>query len=112
LNTETCWGSEAPRAASRDVAFLSTLQSVIAARAALRPEGSYTAKLLEQGTLRVAQKVGEEGLEVALAAVAQGDEQLIGEAADLLFHLSLLLIAKGLNLAQVVAELERRHTAT
>jgi phosphoribosyl-ATP pyrophosphohydrolase/phosphoribosyl-AMP cyclohydrolase len=110
-NTETCWGRDAPRAASRDLAFLSTLQAVLAERAALRPAGSYTAKLLEAGTLRIAQKVGEEGLEVALAAAAQGNEQLVGESADLLYHLLLLLEVKGLGLANVVAELERRHAA-
>jgi phosphoribosyl-ATP pyrophosphohydrolase/phosphoribosyl-AMP cyclohydrolase len=111
LLTETCWGSDAPRAASRELAFLSTLQSVIAERAAVRPPGSYTAKLLGEGPLRVAQKVGEEGLEVALAAVAQSADALVGEAADLLYHLLLLLEVKQLKFAQVVAELERRHTA-
>ncbi len=112
LNTESCWGSDAPQAASRDLAFLSTLQAVIAERARLRPAGSYTAKLLEQGVLRIAQKVGEEGLELALAAVTQSDEEIIGEAADLLFHAILLLEVKGLSLERVVGELERRHAAS
>jgi len=111
MNTPTCWGQDAPRAASQDVAFLSTLQTVIAQRVALRPAGSYTVKLLDAGLLRIAQKVGEEGLEVALAAAAQGDAQIIGEAADLIYHLLLLLEVKQLSLAQVVAELERRHAA-
>jgi phosphoribosyl-ATP pyrophosphohydrolase/phosphoribosyl-AMP cyclohydrolase len=109
LQTPTCWGQDAPRAASEELAFLSTLQAVIAQRVALRPAGSYTVKLLEEGTLRIAQKVGEEGLELALAAAAQGEAQIIGEAADLLYHLLLLLEVKNLSLARVVAELARRH---
>jgi phosphoribosyl-ATP pyrophosphohydrolase/phosphoribosyl-AMP cyclohydrolase len=59
----------------------------------------------------MAQKVGEEGLEVALAAVCETDEKLVGESADLVFHLLVLLRARGLGLADVVAELARRHTA-
>lgn len=109
--TRTCWGAAAPRAAAQEVAFLNTLENVIADRIQTRPEGSYTAKLLAEGTRRVAQKVGEEGLELALAAVAQSDQDVIGEAADLLYHTLLLLKVKHLSLAQVVSELERRHAA-
>ena len=61
------------------------------------------------GPRRIAQKVGEEGLELALASVAQSDAEVIGEAADLLYHLLLLLKVKQLSLAQVVEELEARH---
>jgi phosphoribosyl-ATP pyrophosphohydrolase/phosphoribosyl-AMP cyclohydrolase len=107
----TCWGAEAPRSAAQHVAFLGTLEQVIAERIATRPEGSYTAKLLAEGTRRVAQKVGEEGLELALAAVAQSDDEVIGEAADLLYHTLLLLKVKGLSLEHVVTELGRRHAA-
>jgi phosphoribosyl-ATP pyrophosphohydrolase/phosphoribosyl-AMP cyclohydrolase len=88
---------------------LSTLENIIAQRIATRPEDSYTAQLLEGGVRRIAQKVGEEGLELALAAVAQSDEEIIGEAADLLYHSLLLLKVKGLSLAQIVAELAARH---
>jgi phosphoribosyl-ATP pyrophosphohydrolase/phosphoribosyl-AMP cyclohydrolase len=109
--TRTCWGEDAPRAAAEKLAFLGTLEQIIAQRIAQRPEGSYTAKLLAEGTRRIAQKVGEEGLELALAAVAQSDEEVIGEAADLLYHAMLLLQAKGLSLAAVIANLEARHTA-
>jgi phosphoribosyl-AMP cyclohydrolase / phosphoribosyl-ATP pyrophosphohydrolase len=112
LNTATCWGEDAPRAAVQKLSFLDTLEQVIGQRVADRPEGSYTATLLEQGTLRIAQKVGEEGLELALAGVAQSDGQIIGEAADLLFHAMLLLKVKNISLAQVVAELEARHAAS
>jgi phosphoribosyl-ATP pyrophosphohydrolase/phosphoribosyl-AMP cyclohydrolase len=109
LNTATCWGADAPRAAVQKLTFLDTLEKVVGQRVADRPEGSYTAKLLAQGTLRIAQKVGEEGLELALAGIAQSDAEIIGEAADLFFHTLLLLKVKNISLAQVVAELEARH---
>lgn len=107
--SRTCWGEDAPRTATAPLAFLNTLEQVIRERIATRPEGSYTAKLLAEGTRRIAQKVGEEGLELALAAVAQSDAEVIGEAADLLYHALLLLQVKNLSLANVVAELESRH---
>jgi phosphoribosyl-AMP cyclohydrolase / phosphoribosyl-ATP pyrophosphohydrolase len=109
LGTVTCWGKDAPQSSAQDIAFLGKLGQIVAQRIAARPEGSYTAKLMEAGLTRIAQKVGEEGLELALAAVAQSDREVISEAADLLFHTVLLLEAKGLSLAQVVAELESRH---
>jgi phosphoribosyl-ATP pyrophosphohydrolase/phosphoribosyl-AMP cyclohydrolase len=110
LGTTTCWGQDAPRSLAQDLAFLGTLEQIVAQRIATRPQGSYTAKLMDAGLTRIAQKVGEEGLELALAAVAQSDGEVIGEAADLLFHTVLLLKVKGLSLAQVVAELESRHS--
>jgi len=111
LGTPTCWGKSPPQAVAQRTAFLGILEGVIAQRAATRPAGSYTAKLLAEGTRRIAQKVGEEGLELALAGVAQSDPEIIGEAADLLYHMLLLLQVKGLSLSQVVAELEARHAA-
>jgi phosphoribosyl-ATP pyrophosphohydrolase/phosphoribosyl-AMP cyclohydrolase len=108
LDTATCFGDEAPTAAGR-LAFLGALEAVIAQRMADRPEGSYTARLFAEGPKRIAQKVGEEGLEVALAAVAEADDKLVAEAADLLYHLLLLLRSRGLRLEHVVAELESRH---
>jgi phosphoribosyl-ATP pyrophosphohydrolase/phosphoribosyl-AMP cyclohydrolase len=108
--TATCWGDKPPQSAAQQVAFLGTLEEVIAERIATRPNGSYTAKLLAEGTRRIAQKVGEEGLELALAGVAQSDQEIIGEAADLLYHMLLLLKVKNLSLSQVVTELESRHT--
>ena len=95
-----------------DLAFLTRLESVIAQRIAERPEGSYTARIWAEGPTRIAQKVGEEGVEVALAAVTQADDRLVGESADLLFHLVLLLKTRNLSLATVVRELEHRHAAT
>ncbi len=89
--------------------FLGTLDALVAERERERPAGSYTTSLFEKGTRRIAQKVGEEGVETALAAVAQGDEELIGESADLLYHLLVLLRARGLGLAEVLQLLETRH---
>lgn len=109
LGTATCWGEGAPQSDAQRLAFLSKLEHIIEQRIATRPPDSYTAKLLEAGVRRIAQKVGEEGLELALAAVAQSDEEIIGEAADLMYHSLLLLKSKGLSLAQIVAELAARH---
>ncbi len=107
VGTATCFGDEA--AAGGPLAFLSKLEGVIAQRIAENPEGSYTARLFAKGPARIAQKVGEEGLEVALAAVAEGDDKVISESADLLYHLLVLLKSRGVTLARVVAELESRH---
>lgn len=109
LNTPTCWGDEAPRSAAESLQFLHALENIIEQRVAQRPEGSYTTRLLSEGTRRIAQKVGEEGLEVALAAVAQSPREIVGEAADLLYHLLLLLKVKQISLTQVVDELRQRH---
>ena len=107
LGTATCFGDTSP--AAGHLTFLGALGTVIAQRIADRPEGSYTARLYAQGPKRIAQKVGEEGLEVALAAVAEADDKLVAESADLLYHLLLLLESRGLRLEHVVAELESRH---
>lgn len=104
--TDTCFGNTAARS---DFAFLAQLERVIAERITQQPEGSYSAKLWAAGTKRIAQKVGEEGVEVALAATAGDGKELVSEAADLLFHLTLLLKKRELSLQDVVSELERRH---
>lgn len=115
LGAATCFGDDSPigrqphARGSSDLAFLGALESIIAQRIAERPEGSYTARLYARGPKRIAQKVGEEGLEVALAAVAETDDKLVAESADLLYHLLLLLKSRGLGLGRVVAELEARH---
>jgi phosphoribosyl-ATP pyrophosphohydrolase/phosphoribosyl-AMP cyclohydrolase len=106
--TLTCFGDE-PRSGTESIAFLAKLEAVIAQRATDKPETSYTARLLEKGIARVAQKVGEEGVELALAAVGDGEDKVVGESADLLFHLLVLLRARGLTLQQVVNELQVRH---
>ncbi len=92
-----------------DTAFLMELQAIIRRRLADAPEGSYTARLASQGVLKVAQKVGEEGVELALAAAAQDDARVTAEAADLVYHLLLLLELRKLTFGDVIAELEQRH---
>jgi phosphoribosyl-ATP pyrophosphohydrolase/phosphoribosyl-AMP cyclohydrolase len=89
--------------------FLATLDALVKDRAVNALPDSYTGKLFASGVRRIAQKVGEEGVETALAAVAQDDEALLGEAADLLYHLLVLLRARGLGLADAVAVLAQRH---
>jgi phosphoribosyl-ATP pyrophosphohydrolase/phosphoribosyl-AMP cyclohydrolase len=106
--TLTCFGDEA-RHASAPLSFLAKLEGVIAQRATQKPEDSYTARLLGKGISKVAQKVGEEGVETALAGAGESEQKLIEESADLLFHLLVLLRARGLKLSQVVSQLESRH---
>lgn len=104
----TCFG-DVPLARAEPLAFLAQLEQIIAARALERPEGSYTARLLASGLRRIAQKVGEEGVEVALAGLGEDETALRGECADLLYHLLVLLKARSLDLSGVVEELRRRH---
>ena len=91
--------------------FAPWLWRVVAERAATRPEGSYVDALLDEGPAAAAQKVGEEGVEAALAAVGDSDERLVEELADLWFHSYVLLAARGLDPARVEEELVRRHGA-
>ena len=91
------------------LAFLAELEQILAGRKNADPESSYTARLYAKGTKRIAQKVGEEGVEVALAAMAKDREELINESADLLYHLTVLLQNEGLQLADVVNCLKERH---
>lgn len=106
----TCFGDE-PASRAETLDFLARLEDVIAARIHDAPEGSYTARLYAKGVRRVAQKVGEEGLEVALAGAGEPDAQLVSESADLVFHLLLLLRSRSIPLAAVVNELRQRHLA-
>jgi phosphoribosyl-AMP cyclohydrolase / phosphoribosyl-ATP pyrophosphohydrolase len=109
-DTPTCFGDGQPPVAD-GLPFLARLEAIIEQRIAEHPEGSYTAKLYGQGVKRMAQKVGEEGVEVALAAQTGDKAELISESADLLFHLALLLRARDLSLDAVAAELAARHRA-
>ena len=104
-------GGDDGAASAKPGAFLPALEGLIAARLRDAPEGSYTARLASQGVKRIAQKVGEEGVETALAATGGGREELVGESADLLYHLLVLLRAKGIPLAEVERELARRHAS-
>jgi phosphoribosyl-ATP pyrophosphohydrolase/phosphoribosyl-AMP cyclohydrolase len=106
--TLTCFGDQ-PRNAVTPIAFLARLEAVIAQRATAQSDASYTAKLLARGINKVAQKVGEEGVETALAGVNESDQKLVEESADLLFHLLVLLRARQVALADVINELEKRH---
>jgi phosphoribosyl-AMP cyclohydrolase / phosphoribosyl-ATP pyrophosphohydrolase len=103
--TSSCFGDEV----QPPLGFLAELDALIAQRYAERPAGSYTTKLFEGGIRRMAQKVGEEGVETALAAVAQDDDALLGEAADLVYHLAVALRARGLGLSDVAGVLSQRH---
>lgn len=92
-----------------DTAFLAELEAVIRERITTPTPGSYVSRLLSEGVRRQAQKVGEEAVELALAAATGDEREQLDEAADLLFHLLVLLNARGLSLADVVSVLEARH---
>lgn len=108
--TESCFADAAPTDAQR-LAFVAVLENIIANRIADQPEGSYTAQLFAEGPGRIAQKLGEEGVETALAAVTRDDSGLVSESADLVFHLLLLLKSRELDLERVVEELRARHAS-
>ena len=92
-----------------DLGFLDTLQGIIRARLENPTDGSYTASLVARGPQRVAQKIGEEGVELALASVSGERNDVINESADLVYHLLVLLSTHGISLAEVVSTLESRH---
>jgi phosphoribosyl-AMP cyclohydrolase / phosphoribosyl-ATP pyrophosphohydrolase len=104
LGTTSCFGAEAAPGLGR----LAELERTIARRAVADPASSWTAKLLAQGPKRIAQKVGEEGVETALAGVAGDDAELASEAADLVYHLLVLLNARNLVFQDVLDVLARR----
>ena len=93
----------------QNISFLNDLENIIHQRLDQQPDSSYTASLVASGSKRVAQKVGEEAVELALAAVAGERDEQISEAADLLFHMLVLLNSQGIRLADVVEELAARH---
>jgi phosphoribosyl-ATP pyrophosphohydrolase/phosphoribosyl-AMP cyclohydrolase len=112
----TCFGAVLDGGASAPVALadpgghlLSRLAATIGRRARERPEGSYTVKLLDRGVAKIAQKMGEEAVETVVAATAEDDARLAAESADLLYHLLVLLHARGVPLERVWDELERRE---
>ena len=95
---------------SNDV--LSRLAAIIKTRRNARPEDSHTRRLLDEAPIKPAKKLGEEAIEVAIAALAQDDNALILESADLLYHFLVVLESRGIMLDDVLAELERRMSAT
>jgi phosphoribosyl-ATP pyrophosphohydrolase/phosphoribosyl-AMP cyclohydrolase len=102
----SCFETEA-----RPTGFLGELEEIIADRLSGSDENSYTRKLVSKGIHKVAQKVGEEGVEVVIEALRNDDDLFLGESADLLFHLLVLLQAKGKKLSDVEAVLRERHAA-
>lgn len=107
LDLDTCF--DVPERVVPELAFLADLERVIIERDEHRPEGSYTSTLLETGVKRIAQKVGEEGVETALAAVAGDDEELLNESADLIYHIMVLLRSRKQELGSLVEVLKIRH---
>src|SRR5882757_2724990 len=103
--TVSCFGDSG----ATGVGFLAQLDQVVADRIKSGDKTSYTVRLVQEGIARVAQKVGEEGVETALAALQKNQKEFTGEAADLLYHLIVLLRAKKLSLADAIAVLEKRH---
>jgi phosphoribosyl-ATP pyrophosphohydrolase len=94
------------------IAFLSSLDELIRERMATRPANSYVASLIASGDKRLAQKLGEEAVELAIAVTAGDRDEQLEEAADLLFHILVALNAKGIRLEHVTAVLEQRHAGT
>jgi phosphoribosyl-ATP pyrophosphohydrolase/phosphoribosyl-AMP cyclohydrolase len=107
LGSDTCFDGQGK--VFPELAFLAELQRVIKKRNEDRPDGSYTTTLFAAGKKRIAQKVGEEGVETALAAVAGDDEELLNESADLVYHLLVLLRARNLELESLLEVLKVRH---
>lgn len=106
LGTVSCFNAQQAPA----LTFLAELEQVIASRKGADPKSSYTASLYAKGTKRIAQKVGEEGVETALAATVHDHDELVNESADLLYHLTVLLQQEGLELADVINKLKERHS--
>ena len=107
LGNTTCWDTD-PQEESQMV-WLSQLERLLATRKNADPESSYTASLYARGTKRISQKVGEEGVEVALAATSGDKAELVCESADLLYHLMVLLQDQGLSMNDVINKLKQRH---
>ncbi|WP_217515484.1 bifunctional phosphoribosyl-AMP cyclohydrolase/phosphoribosyl-ATP diphosphatase HisIE [Vibrio metschnikovii] len=105
--TTTCWDGDSQE--ESPMVWLHQLEQLLAARQSADPESSYTASLYASGTKRIAQKVGEEGVEVALAAATGDKAELISESADLIYHLLVLLQDQGLALSDVIDKLKQRH---
>lgn len=105
LGTLSCFGGEG----AEGPGWLAELSRIVAARAASGDETSYTARLLKEGPARIGQKIGEEGVELALAAVSRDAAGCTEEAADLLYHLTVLMEARGFGWEDVVSVLRARH---
>ena len=104
--TDTCWGEKNE---TNPLRFLSELQDFIIKRHEEMPEGSYTTSLFKDGLNRMAQKVGEEALELVIEAVNGTNDRLVYEGSDMLYHLIVLLTSKGLRIEDMARELQERH---
>lgn len=107
LGTESCFGGEL-----EGPGWLAKLKRIVAERARSDDEASYTRKLVAEGAGRIAQKIGEEGVEIALAAVTRDNQGCIEETADLLYHLTVLMEVRGFDWNDVTAVLQSRHDST
>ncbi|MDA9555903.1 bifunctional phosphoribosyl-AMP cyclohydrolase/phosphoribosyl-ATP diphosphatase HisIE [Vibrio sp.] len=105
--TTTCW--DADKAEETQWVWLHQLEQLLAERKNADPDSSYTAHLYSRGTKRISQKVGEEGVEVALAATSGDKAELVCESADLIYHLMVLLQDQGLSMDVVINKLKERH---
>lgn len=111
--TDTCWGQRNDRPIEpSSLLFLGELQDFIERRKQEMPEGSYTTSLFRDGVNKMAQKVGEEALELLIEATNGTNERLLYEGADMIYHLLVLLTSKGLRIEQMLDELASRHTPT
>lgn len=104
LGRESCFGELAP-----SLEFIAKLEQILSDRKTASPESSYTASLYAKGTKRIAQKVGEEAVETALAATVHNRQETIDEASDLVYHLLVLLQQENLDLSAIAQNLKRRH---
>ncbi len=107
--TDTCWGEENKTANDNPLLFLSELSDFIEKRYKEMPEGSYTTSLFKDGLNRMAQKVGEEALELVIEATNGTNDRMIYEGSDMLYHLIVLLTSKGMRIEDMAAELRERH---
>jgi phosphoribosyl-ATP pyrophosphohydrolase/phosphoribosyl-AMP cyclohydrolase len=105
LGTTSCFSE----GGAAGVGWLAELRRIVAERARADPKESYTARLLDQGVMRIGQKIGEEGVEIALAAVGRDAEGCVEESADLIYHLTVLMEARGFGWEDIAAKLRDRH---
>ena len=106
LNQRSCFSS-----VNENAHWLQQLEQIIQSRDELRPEGKYTTQLFERGVKRIAQKVGEEGVEVALAAMSQCKQEVMNESADLIYHLFVLLRSQKIAFSEVLKVMQQRSVA-
>ena len=112
--TDTCWGEENKTCGTEQdkqdsLRFVSELQDFIEKRKEEMPEGSYTTRLFRDGIAKISQKVGEEALETVIEAISGPDDKLVYEAGDMIYHLLVMLTARGLRIEDIADELRRRH---